>query len=127
MTSNYQIDNIISDLDPSLDDVQLGGARQEGSDPFTDMRQGKKDRMKLNDKQHMGNLKAAMKASGPGALPATLKLAASLPEHGKGKPTKRKDLEADVRIPFGDVAIVAYERVLLEEYHPDHVLNLSPH
>ena len=56
------------------------------------MRQGKKDRMKMNDKQHMGNLKAAMKASGPGALPATLKLAASLPEHGKGKPTKRKDL-----------------------------------
>lgn len=54
--------------------------------------------MKLNDKQHMGNLKAAMKASGPGALPATLKLAASLPEHGKGKPTKRKDLADDVRI-----------------------------
>jgi len=54
--------------------------------------------MKLNDKQHMGNLKAAMKASGPGALPATLKLAASLPEHGKGKPTKRKDLADDVRM-----------------------------
>ena len=61
------------------------------------MRQGKKDRIKLNEKQQMGNLKSAIKASGPGALPATLKLAARLPEHGKGMPNKRKDLEADVR------------------------------
>lgn len=71
---------------------------QAGSDPFTDMRQGKKDRIRLNEKQQMGNLKTAIKASGSGALPATLKLAARLPEHGKGVPTKRKDLEADVRL-----------------------------
>ena len=30
-------------------------------------------------------------------LPPTLKLAASLPEHGKGIPTKRRELKADVR------------------------------
>ena len=70
---------------------------QVGSDPFTEMRQAKRERLKKNEKQQMGNLKVAMKQSGPRALPGTVKLAASLPQHGNGRPSKRKDTEDDVR------------------------------
>ena len=73
--------------------------RQVGSDPFTEMRQAKRERLKKNEKQQMGNLKVAMKQSGPRALPGTVKLAASLPQHGNGRPSKRKDTEDDVRRP----------------------------
>ena len=72
-------------------------AWQVGSDPFTEMRQEKRERTKKNEKQQMGNLKVALKQSGPRALPGTVKLAASLPQHGKGRPTTRKDMEEDVR------------------------------
>ena len=61
------------------------------------MRQAKRERLKKNEKQQMGNLKVAMKQSGPRALPGTVKLAASLPQHGNGRPSKRKDTEDDVR------------------------------
>jgi hypothetical protein len=74
-----------------------GAAWQVGSDPFTEMRQAKRERTKKNEKQQMGNLKVALKQSGPRALPGTVRLAASLPQHGKGRPTKRKDMEDDVR------------------------------
>ncbi len=70
---------------------------QVGSDPFTEMRQAKRERLKKNEKQQMGNLKVAMKQSGPRALPGTVKLAASLPQHGNGRPSKQKDTEDDVR------------------------------
>ena len=33
----------------------------------------------------------------PAALPPTLQLAASLPEHGHGRPVKRKEIRDDVR------------------------------
>ena len=64
------------------------------------MRQEKRERLKKNEKQQMGNMKLAMKQSGPRALPGTVKLAASLPQHGKGRPAKRKDTEDDVRPPL---------------------------
>ena len=56
---------------------------QAGEDPFGDQRKDKKARI----------------ASQEGRLPPTLKLAASLPEHGKGAPTKRRELKLDVRPP----------------------------
>ena len=64
------------------------------------MRQAKRERTKKNEKQQMGNLKVALKQSGPRSLPGTVRLAASLPEHGKGRPSKRKDMEEDVRRPM---------------------------
>ena len=53
--------------------------------------------MKKQAKAQLSNLKAAAKAGGKGALPPTLRLAAALPEHGKGKPVKRKELAGEVR------------------------------
>lgn len=69
---------------------------QLGEDPFTKQRQAKKERVKKQTKQQLGNLKAAAKAGGAGALPPTLRLAAALPEHGKGRPVKRKELHGEV-------------------------------
>lgn len=37
----------------------------------------------------------------PAALPPTLQLAASLPEHGRGRPSKRKEIRDDVRAHAG--------------------------
>ena len=61
-------------------------------DPFSKSRKEKKARVKKQDARQLANLKAAAKEGGTEALPATLKLAASLPEHGKGKPMKRKEM-----------------------------------
>ena len=52
--------------------------------------------MKKQQKQQLGNLKAAAKAGGTAVLPPTLRLAAALPEHGKGRPAKRKELHSEV-------------------------------
>lgn len=70
---------------------------QPGEDPFTQLRQEKRERVKKQHKQQAANTKLAMKAGGAEAVPATLRLAASLPEKGKGKPTKRKELRDEVR------------------------------
>jgi regulator of ribosome biosynthesis len=66
-------------------------------DPFTRMAKDKKERVKRQGKREVANAKAAVKAGGPSALPPTLRLAASLPEHGKGKPTKRADMHPELR------------------------------
>ena len=71
-------------------------AVQPGDDPFTKQRQEKKDRAKKQAKQQLGNLKAAAKAGA--TLPPTLRLAAALPEHGKGRPVKRKEYQGEVRL-----------------------------
>lgn len=56
--------------------------------------------MKAQHKRQVANIKASAKTTGSsGALPPTLKLAAALPEHGKGKPTKRKEMKDDVCHP----------------------------
>ncbi|KAI7840975.1 hypothetical protein COHA_005204 [Chlorella ohadii] len=72
-------------------------------DPFTKQRAEKRERVKKQEKQQLANLKvrwlagAAAKAGGSGALPPTLRLAAALPEHGKGRPAKRKELKHELK------------------------------
>lgn len=89
--------------------IEAGREETTGvEDPFTKMRRDKKNRAKKQDAQQLANLKSAVKSAGSGALPATLKLSAALPEHGKGKPTKRKDaipeLKSTVRHVTGSTA-----------------------
>jgi hypothetical protein len=68
---------------------------QVGEDPFSKLRQEKRARVKKNSEQQLANLKEAAKSGA--ALPPTLRLAAALPEKGRGKPTKRKELKNEVR------------------------------
>jgi hypothetical protein len=70
---------------------------QPGEDPFTLLRQEKKERQKKQNKQQLANVKQALKTGGAAAVPATLRLAATLPDKGKGKPTKRRELRDEVR------------------------------
>jgi hypothetical protein len=69
---------------------------QPGEDPFTIMRQEKRERIRTQQKQQLANVKQAMQAGGAAAVPATLRLAAALPTKGKGAPTKRKELRDEV-------------------------------
>lgn len=71
------------------------GVVQVGEDPWTRMRQEKRERVKKNAQQQTANVKAAAKATG-GQLPGTLKLAAKLHSKGGGKNTKRKELVEEV-------------------------------
>lgn len=71
---------------------------QLGEDPFTQLRQEKRSRVNKQEQQQLANLKQAAKVGGKAALPATLQLAATLPEKGKGKHIKRKELKDDVSI-----------------------------
>jgi hypothetical protein len=73
---------------------------QRGEDPFTQLRQEKKERLKKQNKQQLANVKQAIKTSGAAAVPATLRLAATLPEKGRAKPTKRRELRDEVRQLF---------------------------
>jgi hypothetical protein len=66
---------------------------QPGEDPFTKQRTDKRERVRKQAKQQLANAKAAAKA---GTLPPTLRLAAALPEHGKGRPAKRKEMRDEV-------------------------------
>ena len=70
---------------------------QAGEDPFGDQRKEKKARVASQEGRQLKNKQASDKIHGKAVLPPTLKLAASLPEHGKGVPTKRRELKADVR------------------------------
>ncbi len=67
-----------------------------GEDPFSEMAKAKKERVKKQNRQQAENLKTNLKSGH--ALPVTLKLAATLPENGKGAPpTKRKELKDDIK------------------------------
>lgn len=68
-------------------------------DPFAEQKKQKRDRVKAQDKRQLDNLKTTARAGGAAALPSTLRLAATLPEHGKGRPVKRKELHDDVWTP----------------------------
>lgn len=70
---------------------------QAGEDPFGDQRKEKKAKIASQEGRQLKNKQASDKIHGKPVLPPTLKLAASLPEHGKGVPTKRRELKADVR------------------------------
>ena len=67
---------------------------QVGDDPFTQQRKQKAQNMKAQEKRQLANMKASAKQ---GAAPTTLRLAAVLPEKGRGKPNKHKDAADDVR------------------------------
>ena len=64
------------------------------------MKKEKRERVKAAGKRELANKKTALKAAGKGAVPSTLKLASTLPEHGKGRPVKRKELKDDVSAAF---------------------------
>ena len=73
---------------------------QVGEDPFTALRQETRKRVKAQRQRQVANVRASSKdKGGPVALPPTLKLAAALPSHGKGKPSKRQEMQDDVRTP----------------------------
>jgi hypothetical protein len=61
------------------------------------MRAEKRERVKAQRQQQAANVKQALKVGGAAAVPATLRLAASLPDKGRGKPAKRKELRDEVR------------------------------
>jgi regulator of ribosome biosynthesis len=74
-------------------------------DPFTRSARDKKDRVKKQTQRQLANLKHAAKEGGQGALPATLRLAATLPEHGRGRPTKRKEMLTELKKTSKHVAV----------------------
>jgi len=60
------------------------------------MKKDKAGRVKAGQMRELANVKNALKKAGRGAVPPTLKLAASLPEHGRGRPSKKMELKDDV-------------------------------
>lgn len=68
---------------------------QVGSDPFAEEKVKKQERVKQNKASQLANLTGSR--GGGGGIPASVQLAAKLPEHGRGKPTKRKQMERTVR------------------------------
>ena len=77
--------------------IEAGRDDVLGEDPFTKAKEEKRARVKTQARQELANLKNAAKVGGAAALPPTLRLAAALPEHGKGRPVKRKELKGEVR------------------------------
>lgn len=84
------------------------------------MENDRKGKVKAGKKRELANVKNTLKKVGKSAVPTTLKLAASLPEHGKGMPVKQKDLVGDVSLQsqhpaqalYSDVHIVCLCKVL---------------
>ena len=73
---------------------------QVGEDPFTALRQEKRERVKAQRQRQVANIKGSSKSADVSErLPPTLKLAAGLPAHGRGKLSKRQDMQDDVRHP----------------------------
>jgi regulator of ribosome biosynthesis len=78
--------------------IEAGAHEETGvEDPFTLLAREKKERVKRQDKRQVANLKNAVKAGGAGALPPTLRLAAALPEHGRGAPARRRELQPELK------------------------------
>ncbi|KAK9811038.1 hypothetical protein WJX73_008233 [Symbiochloris irregularis] len=74
--------------------IEAKAGEEPGEDPFTKQREEKREGVKAQEKRQLANAKASAKA---GAPPSTLRLAATLPSKGKGKPNKRRELADDVR------------------------------
>lgn len=83
--------------------------RQVGADPFTEEKAAKRERVKKNQERHVANLAAAGGGGttrgakgaprggkggprGGGGVPSSVQLSAKLPEHGRGRPTKRSEM-----------------------------------
>ena len=73
-------------------------------DPFTRIKKEKKERVKKQEASRLKNLKSAAKTGGKDAIPSSLRLAASLPEHGQGKPLKRKELKGEIKTAIRQVS-----------------------
>lgn len=69
-----------------------------GEDPFTNAAAKKRKGVEQNRERHINNLKANRKASlgGRSEIPASVRLAASLPEHGRGRPQKRQEMDGAI-------------------------------
>ncbi|KAL6769428.1 hypothetical protein ACKKBG_A30970 [Auxenochlorella protothecoides x Auxenochlorella symbiontica] len=76
-----------------------------GDDPFSKQKRDKKARVAKQEKAQLANLKAAAKSGGKGALPPTLRLAAALPEHGRGRPVRHKDYKQELKAATRQAAI----------------------
>ena len=86
------------------------------------MDQERKGKVKAGKKRELANVKNSLKKLGKASVPSTLKLAASLPEHGKGKPSKRKELIQDVSslyslIPLPTVPFITFQAFLAYWQH----------
>ncbi|CAK0734961.1 hypothetical protein CVIRNUC_000508 [Coccomyxa viridis] len=78
--------------------IEAAASDQVGEDPFAALKQEKRERVKAQRQRQVANVKASSKdRGGPVALPPTLKLAAALPAHGKGKPSKRQEIQDDIK------------------------------
>jgi len=84
-----------------------------GEDPFTKATKDKKGRVARQEQQQLDNVKAAVRIGGKGAIPATLKLSASLPNHSSGNTggpnsgviRKRSTLKAELATASRQAAI----------------------
>ncbi|KAK9841014.1 hypothetical protein WJX81_005502 [Elliptochloris bilobata] len=83
--------------------IEASAEDKEGEDPFTRAHAEKRERVKAQAGRQLANAKASAKAMGArapplaAALPPTLQLAASLPEHGRGRPVKRREIRDDIK------------------------------
>eukprot|EP00890_Picochlorum_soloecismus_P003980 jgi/Picsp_1/4583/NSC_01953-R1_protein len=86
--------------------IEAGHDESTGvQDPFSKAKSEKKERLKKQSDRQLANLKSIAKQAGQDALPTTLRLAASLPEHGRGKPTKRREMLPDLVKTSRQVAV----------------------
>ena len=83
--------------------LPLSVRAQPGEDPFTQQRSAKRGRIVAQDKRQLANLKAAAKVGAP--LPPTLRLAAALPEHGRGAPARRRELKQELSTATRQAAV----------------------
>ncbi|EFJ46846.1 hypothetical protein VOLCADRAFT_118049 [Volvox carteri f. nagariensis] len=84
--------------------IEAKATDKPGEDPFAALAAEKRERVKANRASQLANLKQVAKRVGAGALPASLRLAATLPGEGgkkvgKGmdKSLRRKELKQDIK------------------------------
>ncbi|GIL88312.1 hypothetical protein Vretifemale_16225, partial [Volvox reticuliferus] len=83
--------------------IEAKATDKPGEDPFAVLAAEKRERVKTNRAAQLANLKQAAKKAGPGVLPASLRLAATLPSEGGkvgkgvGKSLRRKELKDDIK------------------------------
>eukprot|EP01024_Parvocaulis_polyphysoides_P032409 TRINITY_DN29018_c0_g1_i1.p1 TRINITY_DN29018_c0_g1~~TRINITY_DN29018_c0_g1_i1.p1 ORF type:complete len:380 (-),score=61.26 TRINITY_DN29018_c0_g1_i1:327-1466(-) len=76
--------------------IEAGPNDKVGEDPFEKMQNEKRARVKKQEKQQLKNLKYTVKEKGQNAMPATIRLSSTLPQHGKGKPIKSKEFKQEL-------------------------------
>eukprot|EP01025_Chloroclados_australasicus_P059106 TRINITY_DN7462_c0_g2_i2.p1 TRINITY_DN7462_c0_g2~~TRINITY_DN7462_c0_g2_i2.p1 ORF type:complete len:384 (+),score=52.72 TRINITY_DN7462_c0_g2_i2:18-1169(+) len=76
--------------------IEAGPDDKVGEDPFEKMQSDKKARVQKQERQQLKNLQYTMKETGQNAMPASIRLSATLPKHGKGKPIKSKYFKEEI-------------------------------